>query len=105
MALTGEIVLQEVVRDADAEIQQESSAVFREILEQGLVSLPSYTQTFLQTILMCVNNKDPGTTLTPVLTACSVPFCMVLLSPVLVGGMAQWLGRWSVAGGLSLTYA
>jgi len=27
-----------------------------------------------------------------------------LLLP-LIGGMAQWLGRWSLAGGLSLIYA
>ena len=49
-----------MVRVAEAEMQQESCAVFLEILEQGLVPVQNYTQTFLQTILMCMENKDPG---------------------------------------------
>jgi len=52
--------VQEVVGVADAEVQQESSVVFLEILQRGLVSLHSYTDTFLQTIINCVDNKDPG---------------------------------------------
>jgi len=49
-----------VVRIAEAEMQQESCAVFLEILEQGLVPVQNYMETFLQTILMCMENKDPG---------------------------------------------
>jgi len=52
--------VQEVVGVADAEVQQESSVVFLEILQRGLVPLHSYTDTFLQTIINCVDNKDPG---------------------------------------------
>jgi len=49
-----------VVRVAEAEMQQESCAVFLDILQQGLVPVQNYTQTFLQTILTCMENKDPG---------------------------------------------
>jgi len=45
---------------AEAEMQLESSAVFLEILQRNLVPVPNYTQTFLQTILLCMDNKDPG---------------------------------------------
>jgi len=52
--------LQEVVRVAEVEMQQESCTVFLDILEKGLVPVQNYTQTFLQTILTCMENKDPG---------------------------------------------
>jgi len=48
------------VRVAETELQQESCSVFLDILQQGLVPVQNYTQTFLQTILSCVDNKDPG---------------------------------------------
>jgi len=53
-------MLQEVVRVAETELQQESCSVFLDILQQGLVPLQNYSQTFLQTILACIDNKDPG---------------------------------------------
>jgi len=52
--------LQEVVRVAESEVQHESSVVFLEVLQQRLVPLHNYTDTFLQTILACIDNKDPG---------------------------------------------
>ena len=64
-------LLQEVVRVAEADMQQESCAVFLEILEHGLMPVHNYTETFLQTILMCMDNKDPGcTTVSDVLCFC-----------------------------------
>ena len=53
-------MVQEVVQVGDAEVQQQSSVVFLEILQRHLVPLHSYSDTFLQTILNCVDNKDPG---------------------------------------------
>jgi len=52
--------LQEVVRVAESEVQHESSVVFLEVLQQRLVPLHNYTDTFLQTILTCIDNNDPG---------------------------------------------
>jgi len=44
---------------ADAEMQLAACDIFLQILDQSLVPLNIYATTFLQTILMCVDNKDP----------------------------------------------
>ena len=51
-----------MVRVAETEIQEESSSVFLEVLQQRLMPVHNYTETFLQTILVCIDNKDPGRT-------------------------------------------
>jgi hypothetical protein len=37
-----------------------ASSAFRTILERKLVSSRTFTQTFLQSILSCIDNRDQG---------------------------------------------
>ena len=67
-----------MVRVAEAEMQQESCAVFLEILQQGLIPVQNYTQTFLQTILVCMENKDPGMQL------CSISYVIITIVVVVI---------------------
>ena len=54
---------------AQAEMQLAACTAFLQILQKQLVPLHNYTQTFLQTILVAIDSRDPGTCL------CHVAFC------------------------------
>ncbi len=45
---------------AQAEMQLAACSAFLQILRNDLVPLGSYTQTFLQTILMAIDSRDLG---------------------------------------------
>ena len=51
---------QEVLRVADAEMQAEACKAFLQVLQNKLVPLQHYSHTFLQTILLAIDSKDPG---------------------------------------------
>ena len=52
--------LQEVLYVAQQDMQLAASTAFLQILQDKLVPLQNYTQTFLQTILTSVDSKDAG---------------------------------------------
>ncbi|XP_064621260.1 serine/threonine-protein phosphatase 4 regulatory subunit 4-like isoform X4 [Lineus longissimus] len=51
--------VREVLHLAQAEMQLAASSAFLQILQKELVPVQNYTQTFLQTILMSVDSRDP----------------------------------------------
>ena len=51
--------VQDVLHMAPAEIQLAASSTFLQILQKEIVPIENYTQTFLQTILMSVDSRDP----------------------------------------------
>ncbi|XP_064600821.1 serine/threonine-protein phosphatase 4 regulatory subunit 4-like [Liolophura sinensis] len=51
--------VREVLHVAQAEMQLAASSAFLQILQKELVPIQNYTQTFLQTILISVDSKDP----------------------------------------------
>jgi len=52
-----------VLHVAQADMQLAASSAFIQILRKDLVPVQNYAQTFLQTILSSVDNKDPGESL------------------------------------------
>jgi hypothetical protein len=55
--------VQEVLYVAQQDMQLAASTAFLQILQDKLVPLQAYSQTFLQTILTSVDSKDSGTPL------------------------------------------
>ena len=53
--------LQEVLYVASQDMQVAACSSFLQTLQQKLVPVPTYTTTFLQTIITSLSNKDPGT--------------------------------------------
>ncbi|XP_041351880.1 serine/threonine-protein phosphatase 4 regulatory subunit 4-like isoform X2 [Gigantopelta aegis] len=51
--------VREVLYVAQSEMQVAASSAFLQILQRELVPIQNYTQTFLQTILLSVDSKDP----------------------------------------------
>lgn len=51
--------IREVVRVATIETQRVAGAVFLEILQRNLVPIQTYSQTFLPTVLLGMDNRDP----------------------------------------------
>lgn len=45
---------------ATVETQRVAGAVFLEILQRNLVPIQTYSQTFLPTVLLGMDNRDPG---------------------------------------------
>lgn len=45
---------------ATVETQRVAGAVFLEILQRNLVPIQTYSQTFLSTVLLGMDNRDPG---------------------------------------------
>ena len=55
---------------AQTDMQLVASSTFVQILQRDLVPVQNYSQTFLQTILSSVDNKDPGGHNGPFLFSC-----------------------------------
>ena len=55
------VCLQEVLYVASQDMQVAACSSFLQTLQQKLVPVPTYTTTFLQTIITSLSNKDPGT--------------------------------------------
>lgn len=54
------MLLQEVLYVAQQDMQLAASSAFLQILQDQLIPVQNYTQTFLQTILSSVDSKDSG---------------------------------------------
>ena len=77
---------QEVLHVAQAEMQLAACAAFLQVLQRQLVPVQNYTQTFLQSILVGIDSKEPGTIIT--LSSSSFP----LTCPIIWGRRSgnQW---------------
>ena len=54
------VYFQEVLHVAQTDMQLAACSAFLQILQNDLVPITNYTQTFLQTILMSLDSRDPG---------------------------------------------
>ena len=52
--------IQESLPTASTEFHLAASVIFKQILEQRLVSQATFTEVFLQSILGCLDNREPG---------------------------------------------
>lgn len=52
--------IQQSLPTASAEFHMAASVIFKQILEQRLVSHSTFTQVFLQSILNSLENREPG---------------------------------------------
>ena len=77
---------------AQQDMQLAAATAFLQILQDKLVPLSTYTQTFLQTILTSVDSKDAG--LLPLLPA--VPHVFAVERPHITHGRDTSLAIWHV---------
>ena len=71
---------QEVLHVAQVEMQLAACAAFLQVLQRQLVPVQNYTQTFLQSILVGIDSREPGKIITLPSSPSYPPACPVIWS-------------------------
>ena len=72
---------QEVLHVAQVEMQLAACAAFLQVLQRQLVPVQNYTQTFLQSILVGIDSREPGKIITLPSSPSYPPACPVIRHP------------------------